>query len=255
MALKNHAFCWNGIASTDTVEMGPFYEAVLGWKLAEHTFPNGEKTSLFSAQDWPRAHLRDCLDGETDHWISFLRVIDVDKSTDSAVANGGTVDIQPNDIAPGRFSVVTAPSGAPLALYHEANEDEAEAGPIGPGAVHWTELHSGDIEKDVAWLKSTFGYTIQEMPMPQGGTYYICLAEDGAVCGGACPCMIDGGKPQWLTWIHVEDVDATAQKITELGGKAPTEGADYPGVGRMALVADPTGAAFGIITPAAAPGN
>ena len=248
MALDNHAFCSFGVASSDLEEAGSFYEAILGWKAAEHSFPNGETSTLFFASDFPRAHLRPCNEGEPSQWIPFLRVLDVDASTELSTANGGGTLVPPTDIAPGRFSVVTAPSGATIALYHEANEEAAEHAPPGPGNVHWTELHSGDIEADLPWLKATFAYEAMEMPIPAGGTYYI-LQSGGKPRGGAVTCMVPGATSTWLSWVHVEDTDAGAAAVQERGGKTLSDPSDYPGVGRMAMVSGPDGAVFGLITP------
>jgi hypothetical protein len=49
----------------------------------------------------------------------------------------------------------------------------------------------------------------------------------------------------------VDDVDASCAKVQELGGRVLKPAFEVPGVGRIAIVRDPTGAALGIITPAA----
>jgi hypothetical protein len=53
----------------------------------------------------------------------------------------------------------------------------------------------------------------------------------------------------WVPYVAVEDVDATVAKAQELGGSAVIEGMDVPNVGRIAVLTDPNGAAFGIIKP------
>jgi predicted enzyme related to lactoylglutathione lyase len=250
MALDNNAFCWNGVISTDGEAAKAFYQSTIGWQTIEHTFPNGETATMFAADGFPRAHLRPPEGGETCRWASYLRVEDVDASTAACLANGGGVVLLPNDIAPGRFSVVTSPSGALLCLYHEADEESAMNAPGGPGSLHWTELQSNDLEADVEWLKDTFGFEIEEMPIPDG-TYYI-LNSGGKPRGGATRSFSDEVAGQWLNWVEVADVDDTLARINDAGGSAPAEGQDWPGVGRMAIAHDPTGAVFGVIAPAAA---
>lgn len=112
MALENNAFCWYGIVSTDADAAKEFYSASIGWKCIEYTFPNGETSTMFSVAEFPRAHLRAPEGGEKCRWSSYLRVEDVDASTASSLANGGGIIMLPADIAPGRMSVVTSPSGA-----------------------------------------------------------------------------------------------------------------------------------------------
>lgn len=249
MPYENNAFCWNGVVSADPERAAAFYEATIGWTAYEHTFEDGSGGTMLAAGDVPRAHLREPeMEGEGSRWVSYLRVEDVNATTDASTAAGGRVLIPPTDVPPGRFSMVVGPSGVPLCFYHEADEDEAANPPPGPGSVTWTELHSTDVDADVEWLKASVGFEIQEMPI-SGGTYYL-LSSGGETRGGAVAAHTDDVAGRWLTWIHVEDVDETVERIVEHGGRAVTEPSDYPDVGRMAIAEDPTGGVFGVMTPA-----
>jgi predicted enzyme related to lactoylglutathione lyase len=99
-------------------------------------------------------------------------------------------------------------------------------------------------------LSTTFGFELSEMPMPEGGMYYI-LNSGGKPRGGLCPAFNEAIAGRWLNWVQVEDVDAALDRVTDGGGDLITGASDYPGVGRMAIVSDPTGATFGLITPLA----
>ena len=55
--------------------------------------------------------------------------------------------------------------------------------------------------------------------------------------------------PVWLTYIAPDDIDATAAKVTELGGTVIREPWDIEGVGRLAIVQDPAGAVIGLFKP------
>ncbi len=250
MALDNNSFCWYGIVSTDADAAKEFYSATIGWQSMEHEFPNGETATMFAVAEFPRAHLRAPEGDETCRWSSYLRVEDVDASSEAAAANGGGITLPPTDIPPGRMSVITAPSGAPLCLFHEADEQAAKNAPAGEGSVHWTELQSNDAEADVAWLQATFGFEIEEKTHP-GGTYYM-LNSGGQPRGGVTPSVSDAVAGRWLNWVEVADVDATLSRVADSGGQVVTEASDYPGVGRMAVARDPTGAVFGVISVAAA---
>ncbi len=252
MAYDNLKFCWNGIVTSDVAAAGQFYSETIGWTPAEHTFPDGSTAAMLVGGGLPRAHLRPTMPGEPSHWESYLRVQDVDQATQASADAGGAVLAPPTDIAPGRCSVVASPSGGKLCLYHEADEAAATNPPPGIGGIVWTELHSRDVEPDVAWLKQAFGFGTGDMPIPGGGTYTL-LEVDGVRSGGACAAMHHPDAPSmWLNWAAVNGVDEVVERIKTLGGKALTDPSDYPGVGRMAIVADPEGAIFGVITPAAA---
>jgi predicted enzyme related to lactoylglutathione lyase len=54
----------------------------------------------------------------------------------------------------------------------------------------------------------------------------------------------------WMPYFWVENVDASAGKAKQLGGKLMVPPADIPKVGRFSIVGDPQGAVFAIFTPA-----
>lgn len=59
-----------------------------------------------------------------------------------------------------------------------------------------------------------------------------------------------GVPPHWAGYVYVADVDATAEKAKGLGGAVHLPPTDIPGVGRFAVIADPQGVVFNIMTPA-----
>ena len=50
----------------------------------------------------------------------------------------------------------------------------------------------------------------------------------------------------WLVYFSVDDVDDAAARAGSAGGKVMLAPMDFPG-GRMAMVADPQGAIFGLL--------
>lgn len=249
MPYQNLKFCWHGIITTDVERAKAFYTETLGWSVM--TVPMGaSEATMFAAAGIPRLHVSPPhMPGMPSHWENYLRVADVDASTRAARANGGQVLVPPTDIPPGRFSVVTSPSGAALSLFHEADPAASENPPPGPGAIHWTELMSTNLDADLAWLRATLGVTTQEMPIDGGGTYYILNGESGPF-GGAMQSMHAEAPAHWLTWVEVDDADAALERVKRHGGAAMTPVMDMKDIGRMAVVADPTGGVFGVITPA-----
>jgi uncharacterized protein len=61
--------------------------------------------------------------------------------------------------------------------------------------------------------------------------------------------MQEGQPPAWLNYVCVEDADATVAKAREAGATVHVEPMSVLDYGRMAVIADPTGAAFGIWQP------
>lgn len=249
MAYNTNQFCWHGCISTNPDDAASFYSKVLGWDV--QSVEMGDDTAtMFANAGVPRAHvMAPPMEGIPSHWDNYLRVDDVDAATKACVEHGGAVMVPGTDIAPGRFSVVTSPSGAAISLFHEADEAASEHAPNYVGGVHWVELHSTDIDADLAWLKAALGFEIDTMPMPNGN-YYI-LKANGEQRGGATPQQNPGAPSMWLTWFQVADVDGTVNTANDAGGQALMPPFDVPGVGRMSILSDNTGGVFGVITPPA----
>ena len=249
MAYTNNKFCWRGIITTNVDKAKAFYAEAIGWDTTEMQMGD-ETATMVTAGGIPRAHIMlPPMEGVPPHISSYLRVEDVDSGTEAAVANGGAVVVPPTDIPPGRFSGVSNPSGAVFMLFHEADESTAQNPPAGDGAIHWVELHSTDVDADVAWLTNSFGITTSEMPMSNGGTYY--LLNDGETQVGGCMAAMRPDMPSnWLVWTAVPDVDGCIGRIKEQGGNALSEPMDMENIGRMAVVSGSDGAVFGVIAPA-----
>jgi uncharacterized protein len=116
------------------------------------------------------------------------------------------------------------------------------------GHFHWNELSTRDVEGAKKFYTNTLGWNFESMPMPEGGAYWIASA-DGEPVGGIVQGG-DGGPDGWMSYIAVDDVDARVKKAVQAGAKVLQPAFDVPGVGRIAILAEPGGAAIGWMTPA-----
>lgn len=117
------------------------------------------------------------------------------------------------------------------------------------GAFIWNELMTNDVEKAKTFYGATLGWTAEEMKMPNG-SYWIAKADGKMVAGIMDIAMMPPGtKPYWFAYIEIDDIDARVKKIAGNGGKVIREPFDIPDVGRIAIVADATGAMIGWMTP------
>jgi uncharacterized protein len=94
------------------------------------------------------------------------------------------------------------------------------------------------------------GMTTSTMDM--GDSEYTLFEVGGQQVGGSMPPPMEGIPNVWNAYFAVDDADATAAKVTELGGSVVQEPFDTP-VGRIAVVRDPQGATFSIIKLAPQP--
>lgn len=120
------------------------------------------------------------------------------------------------------------------------------------GDFIWYELMTTDPEGAKAFYEAVVGWTIGDAA-PEFKGYRMIGRSDGKHAGGVLPITPDmqehGAKSGWLGYINVEDVDATAASIRSAGGKVWMEPFDIPGIGRIAMVADPQGAPFYVMKP------
>jgi predicted enzyme related to lactoylglutathione lyase len=118
------------------------------------------------------------------------------------------------------------------------------------GAFSWSELMTSDPAAALRFYTALLSWRSEKMAMP-GGEYHVLKVSDTAVGGVmAIPpeAKAGGMPPNWGCYVTVDDVDATARKATELGGKVVHGPQDIQGVGRMAVIVDPQGAALNVIT-------
>jgi uncharacterized protein len=118
------------------------------------------------------------------------------------------------------------------------------------GHFYWNELMTRDPERAKAFYGSTVGWQFDAMPM-EGGTYWVCKDGESAV-GGIFEMKgpeFEGVPPHWFAYLAVDDVDARVARATAAGANLLRPIFDIPGVGRIAILKDPVGAAVGWITP------
>lgn len=100
------------------------------------------------------------------------------------------------------------------------------------------------------------------MPIPGGLTYTVVSTTNGgqeASIGGIMQLGEDqlaaGTTSHWLPYFEVTNVDAVVAKAEATGGSVRMPGVDMEGVGRMAALVDPSGAAFSVIRSQPAAGG
>lgn len=121
------------------------------------------------------------------------------------------------------------------------------------GRFYWNELMTHDAEAAKRFYGGVLGWTFEAMPMPDG-TYWIAKMGDKPV-GGMFPMSgphFDRVPEHWVPYIAVDDVDARLKKAIAAGAVAMREPFEVPGVGRIAIIKDPSGAVSGWMTPASA---
>ncbi|MDQ0315941.1 VOC family protein [Amorphus orientalis] len=112
------------------------------------------------------------------------------------------------------------------------------------GDFVWYEVMTSDVPAAAEFYSKSVGWSVSDAGMPDM-TYKLLQAGDAPIAG-----MMDlpreyaenGGRPAWMGYLLVDDVDAAAAAFEADGGTVHKPGEDIPGVGRFAAVSDPLGA-------------
>jgi predicted enzyme related to lactoylglutathione lyase len=114
-----------------------------------------------------------------------------------------------------------------------------------PGVPCWIDTSQPDPDAAVAFYSGLFGWNFEDvMPAESEAKYFIGRIRGGDV---AAVGSIPEGAPQmamWNTYVWVESADQTASTVLDAGGAALMDPFDVMDAGRMAVFADPEGAAF-----------
>ncbi len=248
-------FCWADVATSDPDGAKTFYAAFFGWggedndrgEAGVYTMLrlNGQDVAgMMSLQEEERNH------DIPPHWNAYVAVESCDETARRARDLGGTVLAEPFDIPDaGRMAVIGDPQGAVLCLWQRdgTHAGAAKLGPV-PGTVCWTELATTDAAAAEAFYTALFGWTGKDSAA-SGVSYTEFWIGERSVAGMLRMTEEWGGAPpHWLLYFVVSDTDNAVTQAGELGGTVIKQPFDVPNVGRMAVLADPQGAVFAIIT-------
>jgi predicted enzyme related to lactoylglutathione lyase len=117
------------------------------------------------------------------------------------------------------------------------------------GKFCWNELMTRDTEGSSKFYSELLGWKAVDSEMP--GMPYTLWKHEGADVGGMMKMPEDlpaAVPPHWMSYVAVDDVDALANRVNDLGGMLLTPPYDIPHVGRFCIVQDPSGATLGLIT-------
>jgi predicted enzyme related to lactoylglutathione lyase len=198
-------------------------------------------------------------------WNTYIWVDSADEAAARARDAGGTVLAEAFDVPDaGRMAVLADPEGAVFNVW-EARAHKGAGVVNEHGALNFNGLATRDPAGARAFYDAVFGWEVLDLPagpmwtLPGYGDHLEehspGLREQVAAMGGpdgfidvvAALTPIDAGdadtSPHWSVTFGVDDAEATAAKVRELGGEVLAGPMDAPWT-RMVVVRDPQGAVF-----------
>jgi predicted enzyme related to lactoylglutathione lyase len=243
---------WTDLTSPDLVISARFYGGLLGWDTALRgpaELTGGYLTFQLDGADV--AGLGRLVDGDDPPaWTTYFAVRDVDEVREAVDDNGGTTMVPPVDVLEmGRRALFTDPTGAVFGVWQPEGHEGADLVGVS-GAMCWNQLASRNIEAAKRFYGKVFEW--EGMTTPYETSTYTTFRLDGREIVGMVE--MDRSWPRglpshWMTYFGVADCDAMAERAVELGGEVSVEPYDVPQIGRAAVIGDPHGAVFSIVTP------
>jgi len=181
------------------------------------------------------------------HWATYVRVASVDETVSKAESLGGKVGAPAMDIpGVGRIAFLQDPTGATIALFQPGEHKGSGKQGKTPGAFCWSELATNDTAAAGEFYGKLFDWI---MKTDAGTPPYTEFQIGGRSIAGMMALTPKHGDapPHWLPYVTVADSEASATKVTELGGKVIVPPTDVPEVGKFVVFFDPGGAALAVI--------
>ncbi|OEU96185.1 VOC family protein [Streptomyces oceani] len=244
---------WLDLAARDIDGAAEFYRALFGWDFA----PQGAEAGGYGLLRLDGGNVAgvgplSAEDAEPS-WEVYFHSHDVEETASVVEQAGGGVRFAPFDVfALGRMAGFTDPTGAHFSVWQPGENRGLDA--VGdPYTLCWTELYTTDAAEARQFYGSVFGWELWDTTVGNGTTYTLVArtgGERGDTHGGIMQLpegQLRAGS-RWYPYFEVPDCDATLATGTAHGASVIVPATDMPGVGRMAALKDPAGAAFAVVT-------
>jgi len=237
---------WIDLTSSDVERSQEFYGAVFGWTFEVagpefggyvNAFCNGKPVAGLNVND-PQWNVPDT-------WTTYLHTTDAKATLDKAAAAGAILCAEgppePMQIGDrGSMGMLTDPTGAFFGLWQPQEHRGFEVIDEN-GAPTYFQLTTRDHCKALRFYSEVFGWQIESVSDTDEFRYSTANFDGEPLLG----VMGWDAGPEWCVFLGADDVDKTVQLVLDNGGSVLRDAEDTP-YGRLAAVADSTGAGFNL---------
>ena len=110
------------------------------------------------------------------------------------------------------------------------------------GKVVWHDLVTPDLEGAKSFYGGLFGWTFDDV-----SDDYTVVTNGGRLIGGMAQLKSPDYTSYWVPLVSVDDVDRAVDATVAAGGERLVKSFNVPGRGRVGVLRDPRGAAFGVV--------
>jgi predicted enzyme related to lactoylglutathione lyase len=261
--------CWIDTSQPDPEAAVEFYGELFGWSVEDAT-PPGAPGKYFIGRirggDVAAVASQPPGASATAVWNTYVWVSDADETAAKVRAAGGSVLMEPSDVADaGRTAIFVDSAGAAFRVW-QARRHRGAAIVNEPGSLNFNNLHTRDVDGARDFYGAVFGWELLDpggagsmWALPAYGDFLerrtpgmrTNMAQMGAparfeeVLASVGPIAGDGPEvaAHWGVTFAVDDADAIATRAAKLGGHVTVAPFDAPWV-RMTVITDPQGATF-----------
>ena len=240
-------FVWADLVTDDVPAARDFYGRLFGWlcqDLGGYVIAKNQDRPLCGMFQRSRPQ-----DGKgSPRWIGYLSVPNVSKAAKVVTREGGSVIAAPQKFPDrGQQAVFADAEGAVFGVVRSSSGDPQDFLPE-PGDWIWVQLLSRDARKAGEFYRAIAGYDVQENTSSKRTHDFVLIREGYARAAVlTIPEEHNDIRPNWLPFVRVADVMETVAKAKELGGRVLIQPKPDLFEGKLGVIADPTGAAIGIL--------
>jgi uncharacterized protein len=247
--------CWVDVSSTDLVGSRDFYSGLFGWTYQVVSHPGREQRTIALCGGRAVAGLVGVAvqASRPAIWTLYLASANVMRTAQLLRRRGGRLLSGPTTVpGQGRVLIGVDPTGAEIGFCQPTRS--WVFGRTDPGSLYWAELDTWDGARADAFFAELFGYQQQQIGDGINVDYTIWSTDVDTMLGrlGTNEGWADPDcAARWMLHFAVESrigIEAAAHRVLALGGRVDSDPYDTE-LGRIARVADPSGAAFALIDP------
>jgi hypothetical protein len=240
-------FVWADLVTDDVPAARNFYTKLFGWTFRDvgnYTIAANDERPLCGM--FQRAKPADA--NAKPRWFGFLSVANVNRAEKAVTKAGGKVLAAPKVMPKrGEQAVFADSEGAVFGVIKSSAGDPEDFQPE-VGDWIWIQLMSRDAKKAAEFYRQIGGYEVIENTASNRLSDYVLTSGGYArATVRTIPASYDQVRPNWLPFVRVKSVNESVAQAKELGGKVWLEPSAGLFDGKLAIIADPTGAAIGIM--------
>jgi predicted enzyme related to lactoylglutathione lyase len=253
-ALHVGKLVWLDLETTDLQQAKSFYRSLFGWDFRDYHADGVDYTvALLNGQPIAGMVRRRVVMNDSERpsaWLPFFSVANVNASSDQALKAHAQVRSLPEDLPlRGRQARFVDPDGAVFALLTSSSGDPADdPNPRALGTWGWPCLLARDPAQEAVFYQQLMNYTVLASPAAQGFEHIaLNSGQYERADVRALPAGVAALRPEWIGFVRVFSSADTAKLAVKLGGHVLVARTREARGGISSILADPSGAAFGIL--------